>query len=76
MAGAQPAQRASLMAAFLVLSYCAFSLPALAAGAAMAHFGLLATSQVYGALVMLLAGVALVGALVRREPGPVAACRG
>lgn len=76
MAGAQPAQRASLMAAFLVLSYCAFSLPALAAGAAMAHFGLVATSQVYGALVMLLALVALVAALVRREQLPAAACRG
>lgn len=76
MAAALPEQRASLMAAFLVLSYCAFSLPALAAGAAVTHFGLVATSQIYGALVMLLAVVALFGALSRARQMPAVACCG
>lgn len=75
-ADALPAQRASLMAAFLVLSYCAFSLPALAAGAAVTHFGLVATAQVYGALVVLLALVALIGTRARKAAVRAADCHG
>lgn len=76
MASVLPEQRASLMAALLVLSYCAFSLPALAAGVAVTHFGLVATSQVYGALVMALALVALLGTRGRSAQVPAGACSG
>lgn len=62
-----PEQRATLMAAFLVLSYCAFSLPALAAGFAVGRFGLTATAEVYGLLLMVLAAVALAGSWARAE---------
>ncbi|WPB58941.1 MFS transporter [Xylophilus sp. GOD-11R] len=72
MARALPAERASLMAAFLVVSYFAFSLPALAAGAAIGHFGLLATSETYGALVMVLGIVALAGSVTSPEPSSAA----
>lgn len=76
MASVLPEQRASLMAALLVLSYCAFSLPALAAGVAVTHFGLVATAQVYGALVVALAMVALLGTLGRSTPVQAGVCSG
>jgi predicted MFS family arabinose efflux permease len=71
MSRARPEERASLMAAFLVLSYCAFSLPAMAAGAAAGRFGLAATAEVYGAVVILLAAVALAGTTTALDPAPV-----
>ncbi len=59
---AQPQERAGLMAAFYILSYLAFSLPAVAAGAMTNAFGLIAASYCYGAGLMVLAGAALIGA--------------
>ncbi|MDB5819623.1 MAG: hypothetical protein JWQ11_3263, partial [Rhizobacter sp.] len=70
MSSARPEERASLMAAFLVLSYSAFSLPALAAGAAVGHFGLMVTSQTYGAVLIVLAIVALAGTSTSPERVP------
>lgn len=52
---AEPHERAGLMAAFYVLSYLAFSLPALAAGAAAHRFGLAPTTDVYACTLALLA---------------------
>ena len=59
-------ERGGLMAAFYVLSYLAFALPALAAGSLSQHLGLLVATEIYGGVLILLAGIALVGLLVRR----------
>ncbi|MCG6578198.1 MFS transporter [Pseudomonas sp. AF32] len=56
---ALPHERAGLMSAFYVLSYLAFSLPSLLAGNLTRVFGLMATTDGYGAVLMALA----VGAL-------------
>lgn len=55
---APPEQRGALMASFFVVSYLAFSLPALAAGLAAGVFGLQATAVGYGGVLMLLCGAA------------------
>lgn len=52
-------QRAGLVSAILAVSYLAFSLPAGAAGAAVARFGLHQTTDVYGVLLIVVASVAL-----------------
>ncbi len=52
---AQPTERAGLVAAFFVLSYLAFSLPALLAGVMAHELGLRATTDLYGAALILLA---------------------
>lgn len=57
---APPTERASLIAAVYVLSYLGFSLPAVAAGIAVSHAGLLPTTNVYGSVVAALGLVALV----------------
>jgi MFS family permease len=62
--GVAPGRRAGLMASIFVVGYLAFSLPAIAAGAAAEEFGLTRTTEVYGAAVALLALLAIV-ALVR-----------
>ncbi len=51
---AQPHERGGLMSSFFVLSYLAFSLPALAAGLAVGPFGLPATAMVFGAVLVLM----------------------
>jgi MFS family permease len=56
---AQPHQRAGLMASFFVCSYLAFSVPAILAGLATGWFGLHATALGYGAVLLLLALVAI-----------------
>jgi MFS family permease len=58
---AQPHERAGLMAAYYILSYLAFCLPAILAGVLVSHFGLIAASNYYGAALMALGGAALVG---------------
>lgn len=65
-------ERGGLMSAFLVLSYLAFCLPALAAGFFAHSVGLVMTSNVYGAVVIVLALSALIGLLLRRATGPQA----
>ncbi|MCF5705670.1 MFS transporter [Pseudomonas syringae] len=66
-------ERAGLMSAFLVLSYLAFCMPALAAGFAARSYGLVMTSNVYGAVVIVLALMALAGLGVRRSSSVVCA---
>lgn len=62
---AQPHERGALMASFLVISYLAFSLPALAAGLAVGHVGIEAAAIGYGLALIVLAAAAAVG-MVRR----------
>jgi MFS family permease len=57
---AEPHRRAGLISAIYVVSYLAFSIPALVAGVVISHEGLRGTSLVYGAVV---AGVAAVTSL-------------
>ncbi len=69
-----PTERAGLIAAVYVLSYLGFSLPAVAAGIAVTHAGLLPTTNVYGSVVAALALVAMGLTLAERirarvEPG-------
>lgn len=64
MASAQ--DRAGLMASFFVLSYLAFSLPAIAAGVLTGLYGLGATALGYGAVLIVLAAIA--GVTARAVP--------
>jgi MFS family permease len=52
-------ERAGLVSAILAVSYLAFSLPAVAAGAAVTQFGLHNTTNVYGAALIVVATAAL-----------------
>jgi MFS family permease len=58
---AQPHERAGLMAAFYILSYLAFCVPAILAGVLTSALGLTAASYYYGAALIVLAGAALIG---------------
>jgi MFS family permease len=62
-------ERAGLMSAFYVLSYLAFCVPALVAGFSAHTFGLIATTNVYGAVVIALALMALLALVVQRSNG-------
>jgi len=64
---ALPHERAGLMSAFYVLSYLAFSLPSLLAGNLTRVFGLIPTTDGYGAVLIVLSAAALLGLL--RQPG-------
>lgn len=57
---AEAHQRAGLLATFYVLSYLAFSLPALAAGVSVPLIGLAGVAYVYGAVVILLAVISMI----------------
>jgi MFS family permease len=75
---APPTERASLVAAVYVLCYGGFSIPAVAAGIAVTHAGLLATTNVYGSVLVVLALGAAGATLARHRraaaaPVPVAA---
>ncbi|SCW87316.1 MULTISPECIES: MFS transporter [unclassified Pseudomonas] len=58
---ALPHERAGLMSAFYVLSYLAFSLPSLLAGNLTRVFGLIPTTDGYGAVLIVLCVAALLG---------------
>jgi MFS family permease len=60
---AEAHQRAGLLAAFYVLSYLAFSLPALAAGVAVPYAGLAVVAYIYGAVVIVLAIMSMIASL-------------
>ncbi len=60
---AEAHQRAGLLATFYVISYLAFSLPALAAGVSVPYVGLAAVAYVYGAVVIVLAIISLIATL-------------
>jgi MFS family permease len=70
---APPSGRAGLIAALYVLAYSGFSLPAIAAGLAVAHQGLLHTTNVYGIAVIVLALWATGLSVIRHRRGGFAA---
>jgi MFS family permease len=57
---AEANEQASLLSAVYVVSYIAFSIPAVIAGIAVSHYGLRNTATVYGAVVIALAVAAAV----------------
>lgn len=67
---ALPHERAGLMSAFYVLSYLAFSLPSLLAGNLTRVFGLIPTTDGYGAVLIVLCVAALLG--LRQSIKPLA----
>jgi MFS family permease len=69
---APPTERASLVAAVYVLCYAGFSLPAVIAGIAVTHAGLLATTNVYGSVIIALALWAAAATLARHRRAPIA----
>jgi MFS family permease len=71
---APPDQRAAVVSAVLTVSYLAFSLPAVVAGAAVTRFGLRDTAEVYGLVLIVVAAVALVlsGSIGRAAAAPAA----
>jgi MFS family permease len=69
-------ERAGLLAAYLVISYIAFAVPAIVAGLIAPHLGLVTTAYVYGAVLMVMTGTSLVLlSLSPRRPAPQV-CRG
>lgn len=64
---ALPHERAGLMSAFYVLSYLAFCLPSLLAGSLTRTFGLVATTDGYGAMLIMLSLGALLGLIRQRS---------
>ena len=56
---APPDQRASLVSSVLTVSYLAFSVPAIAAGAVVTDLGLRPTAEIYGGALIVLAALAL-----------------
>lgn len=72
---ALPHERAGLMSAFYVLSYLAFCLPSLLAGNLTRTFGLIATTDGYGVVLIALALGALL-ALVRQGSAKACAANG
>jgi hypothetical protein len=57
---AAPQERGELFAVVLVISYLAFSLPAMVAGLAATSVGLLATALVYGSVVVALGAITMI----------------
>src|SRR3546814_16328341 len=58
---AQPHERAGLMAAFYIMSYLAFCIPAILAGITTSIAGLTIAVGYYGGTLILLAAMALIG---------------
>jgi len=71
---ALPHERAGLMSAFYVLSYLAFCLPSLLAGNLIRSFGLIATTDGYGVVLIVLTLGALAGLL--RQDALRVGCKG
>jgi MFS family permease len=59
-------ERAGLLSAFYVVSYLAFSLPAILAGLAAPILGLTRTTDIYAGVIVMLALISLVAAFVAR----------
>ncbi|MCP1500555.1 MFS family permease [Pseudomonas migulae] len=72
---ALPHERAGLMSAFYVLSYLAFCLPSLLAGSLARTFGLVTTTDGYGAVLIVLSVGALL-ALLRQQSAAVCSASG
>ncbi|WP_235928122.1 MFS transporter [Goekera deserti] len=62
-----PGSRAGLMSALFTFGYVSFSVPAVAAGVASGRWGLAATAEVFGVVVVLSALVAVVGLLLQQR---------
>ena len=60
---ALPHQRAGLLSVIFVICYLAFSLPTIAAGLAVPVLGMTLTLEIYGAAVIVLAAISLIGVL-------------
>jgi MFS family permease len=73
---APPRQRAELFASMYLVSYLAFSVPALLAGLAVGSFGLRETTAAYGGVVIVFALGALLLGLRRPVPGGAMASTG
>jgi MFS family permease len=73
---AEPHERAGLISAVYVVSYTAFSVPAVVAGVATTEWGLESTGLVYAAAVVVLALAALVAYRRVSAGAPVARARG
>jgi hypothetical protein len=67
---AAPGQRASLIAAYFIASYAAFSIPVVAAGMAITHVGLHRTALTYCAVIAVLAAVAAGSLILRARSRP------
>lgn len=72
---ALPHERAGLMSAFYVLSYLAFCLPSLLAGNLIRSYGLIVTTDGYGAALIILALAALVGLRVQDSSRQSSICK-
>ena len=70
---APPDQRSALLASIYVVSYLAFSVPAIIAGVAAAHYGLRDTTYGYGVVVIVLAALTTVAVSRRSTPAGRAA---
>jgi Major Facilitator Superfamily len=64
---AQSGERAELLAAFYVVGYLSFSLPAVLAGLTVPTVGLTAAAYVYGAVVILVALASMIAAGIPRD---------
>ncbi|MBE7190616.1 MAG: MFS transporter, partial [Jatrophihabitans endophyticus] len=64
---AAPHERAALLSAVYVVSYLAFSIPAVVAGVFVTHDGLRDTTAVYGAVILALALLAAATRVPRRR---------
>ncbi len=64
--------RAGLVSSILAVAYLAFSLPAVAAGVAVTQLGLRQTTEIYGAVLIVVAVIALALSRQLRDPPPVA----
>jgi MFS family permease len=71
---APPDQRSALLASIYVVSYLAFSVPAIIAGVAAAQYGLRDTTYGYGLAVIVLAALTTI-AVSRRSTAPARAAR-
>ena len=75
---AAPHERAGTLSIVFIVSYIALGLPAIIAGSMVRHGSLLATAQIFGAVVMALAAVALAASVFTsffRAPAPAAVRR-
>jgi hypothetical protein len=65
--GVAPGERAGLLSSVFVVSYLAFSVPAIAAGIVAGHVGLAPTAEVYGGAVIVLAVSAAAALMLARR---------
>jgi MFS family permease len=63
---AAPHERAGVLSIVFIICYIAMGVPAVVAGWMVAEYGnMVATAQIFGAVIMALAGTALLGSVLR-----------